>query len=51
MNNTKDTTMTTRSHPHQIFTEIDRALKDHENPDLSNLHVAVDPRTMLLVRS
>jgi hypothetical protein len=28
-----------------------RALKDHENPDVSTLHVALDPRTLLLVRS
>jgi hypothetical protein len=28
-----------------------RALKDHENPDVSDLHVALDPRTLLLVRS
>jgi len=28
-----------------------RALKDHENPDLSELHVALDPRTLLLTRS
>ncbi len=28
-----------------------RALKDHENPDLSDLHVSLDPRTLLLVRS
>ncbi len=28
-----------------------RALKDHDNPDLSALHVALDPRTLLLVRS
>jgi hypothetical protein len=28
-----------------------RALKDHENPDLSDLHVALDPRTLLLKRS
>jgi len=27
-----------------------RALKDHENPDLSELHVALDPQTLLLVR-
>jgi hypothetical protein len=27
-----------------------RALKDHDNPDLSELHVALDPRTMLLTR-
>jgi len=27
-----------------------RALKDHDNPDLSELHVALDPRTLLLVR-
>ena len=25
--------------------------KDHENPDLSTLHVSLDPRTLLLVRS
>jgi hypothetical protein len=28
-----------------------RALKDHENPDLSELHVALDPRTLLLTRT
>jgi len=28
-----------------------RALKDHDNPDLSALHVALDPKTLLLVRS
>ncbi len=28
-----------------------RALKDHDNPDLSALHVALDPRTLLLIRS
>jgi hypothetical protein len=28
-----------------------RALKDHDNPDLSTLHVALDPKTLLLVRS
>jgi hypothetical protein len=28
-----------------------RALKDHGNPDLSALHVALDPRTLLLKRS
>jgi hypothetical protein len=28
-----------------------RALKDHENPDVSDLHVSLDPRTLLLVRS
>lgn len=28
-----------------------RALKDHGNPDVSALHVALDPRTLLLVRS
>ncbi len=28
-----------------------RALKDHENPDVSALHVSLDPRTLLLVRS
>jgi hypothetical protein len=27
-----------------------RALKDHDNPDLSALHVHLDPRTLLLVR-
>ena len=27
-----------------------RALKDHDNPDVSALHVALDPRTLLLVR-
>ena len=28
-----------------------RALKDHDNPDLADLHVALDPRSLLLVRS
>jgi hypothetical protein len=28
-----------------------RALKDHDNPDVAALHVALDPRTLLLVRS
>lgn len=28
-----------------------RALKDHGNPNLSDLHVALDPRTLLLKRS
>lgn len=28
-----------------------RAVKDHDNPDVSDLHVALDPRTLLLVRS
>jgi hypothetical protein len=28
-----------------------RALKDHDNRDVSDLHVALDPRTLLLVRS
>ena len=28
-----------------------RALKDHDNPDLGDLHVSLDPRTLLLVRS
>ncbi len=28
-----------------------RALKDHDNPDLSDLHVSLDPSTHLLVRS
>lgn len=28
-----------------------RALKDHDNRDLSDLHVALDPRTLLLKRS
>ncbi len=27
-----------------------RAIKDHDNTDLSELHVALDPRTLLLVR-
>jgi len=27
-----------------------RAIKDHENPDVSALHVALDPRTLLLIR-
>ena len=28
-----------------------RAVKDHENPDVSALHVALDPKTLLLIRS
>lgn len=28
-----------------------RALKDHDNPNLADLHVALDPRTLLLVRN
>jgi hypothetical protein len=28
-----------------------RALKDHDNPDLADLHVSLDPRSLLLVRS
>ena len=28
-----------------------RALKDHENPDVSALHVALDPRSLLLIRN
>ena len=28
-----------------------RALKDHDNTDLADLHVALDPRSLLLVRS
>ena len=28
-----------------------RALKDHDNPDVGNLHVALDPKTLLLTRS
>lgn len=28
-----------------------RALKDHENPDVAALHVALDPQTLLLVRN
>ena len=28
-----------------------RALKEHDNPDVAALHVALDPRTLLLVRS
>ena len=28
-----------------------RALKDHENEDLHDLHVGLDPRTLLLIRS
>ena len=28
-----------------------RALKDHENEDLQDLHVGLDPRTLLLTRS
>lgn len=28
-----------------------RALKDHDNPDVATLHVALDPKSLLLVRS
>lgn len=28
-----------------------RALKDHENEDLQDLHIGLDPRTLLLIRS
>jgi hypothetical protein len=28
-----------------------RALKDHDNEDLSALHVALDPQSLLLVRN
>ena len=28
-----------------------RALKDHDNPDLTALHVALDPKSLLLTRS
>ncbi len=28
-----------------------RALKDHDNPNVSDLHVSLDPKTLLLVRS
>ncbi len=28
-----------------------RALKDHDNPDVAALHVSLDPKTLLLVRS
>jgi len=28
-----------------------RALKDHDNPDTSALHVALDPKTLLLIRN
>jgi hypothetical protein len=28
-----------------------RALKDHDNPDVSALHVSLDPKTLLLIRS
>jgi hypothetical protein len=28
-----------------------RALKEHDNPDVEALHVALDPRTLLLIRS
>jgi hypothetical protein len=28
-----------------------RALKDHGNPDVSDLHVALDPKTLLLIRN
>jgi hypothetical protein len=31
-------------------TVVLRALKDHNSPDLSELHVALDPRTLLLTR-
>lgn len=31
-------------------TVVLRALKDHDNTDLSDLHVALDPRTLLLTR-
>jgi hypothetical protein len=31
-------------------TVVLRALKDHDNPDLTNLHVALDPKTLLLTR-
>jgi hypothetical protein len=27
-----------------------RALKDHDNPDLTDIHVALDPKTLLLTR-
>ena len=27
-----------------------RALKDHDNPDLTDIHVAIDPKTLLLTR-
>jgi hypothetical protein len=27
-----------------------RAIKDHDNPDLTDLHVALDPKTLLLTR-
>jgi hypothetical protein len=32
-------------------TVVLRALKDHDNDDLSELHVALDPQTLLLVRN
>jgi hypothetical protein len=28
-----------------------RALKDHDSADVSALHVALDPKTLLLIRS
>jgi hypothetical protein len=28
-----------------------RAIKDHDNPDVSELHVALDPRSLLLIRN
>ena len=28
-----------------------RVLKDHDNPDLESLHVSLDPKTLLLIRS
>jgi hypothetical protein len=28
-----------------------RVLKDHDNPDVEALHVALDPKSLLLVRS
>ena len=31
--------------------ELLRALKDHDNPDVTALHVALDPKSLLLVRS
>jgi hypothetical protein len=36
--------------PGQDAVEL-RALKDHDNPDVSDLHVALDPRTLLLIRA
>ncbi len=37
--------------PQEDGSVVLRALKDHDNEDLSALHVALDPRTLLLVRN